>query len=116
MRPAGGRKDIASSPAEKKAAAKAIEEHIEPDTHKAGRWADDDTADVVKAFGPKDGDGWLTAGALKSAHETWSDQVKNLLDRLGADKSALRSANTVLQNTDLAVGAGVRQASSLDRY
>ncbi|MEV5338521.1 hypothetical protein AB0K93_08535 [Streptomyces sp. NPDC052676] len=84
----GGRRDLASSPAEKKAAARAIEDHIEPDTAKAGRHADADTASAVKAFGAKDGDGWDTSTALKKAHETWGDQVKNLMDRLGAEKDA----------------------------
>src|SRR5258708_1308560 len=37
---AGGQKNLASSPTEKKAAAKTIEDHIEPDTRKAGDWAD----------------------------------------------------------------------------
>ncbi|MDG9716967.1 hypothetical protein [Streptomyces sp. DH24] len=108
-------KDLASSPAEKKRAAKAIEENIEPDTQKAGRWADDDSAGAVKAFGPKDGDGWVTSKALKKAHETWGDQVKNLMDRLAAEKSALRSTSTLLQSTDVGVGSGVRQVSVLDR-
>jgi hypothetical protein len=114
--PAGGRKDLASSPAQKKAAARAIEEHIEPDTAKAGRWADEDTGSAVKAFRAKDGDGWATSAALKKAHETWGGQVKNLMDRLDAEKGALRSANTVLQGTDLAVGAEARRISPLDRY
>ncbi|MFE4048572.1 hypothetical protein [Streptomyces sp. YIM B13518] len=114
--PPGGRKDLASSPARKKAAARAIEEHIEPDTAKAGRWADEDTGSAVKAFRAKDGDGWATSTALKKAHETWGEQVKNLMDRLDVEKGALRGANTVLQGTDLAVRAEVRRISPLDRY
>jgi hypothetical protein len=53
---AGGKKDLASSPAEKNAAAKAIEDHIEPDTRKAGDWADTETNAAVKEFR----DGWQT--------------------------------------------------------
>jgi len=115
----GGRKDLASSPAEKAAAVKAIEEHIQPDTAKAGAWADEDTRSAVKAFAAKDGDGWVTFAALKKAHETWGGQVKNLMDRLDGEKGALRGAGTVLQGTDHGVGAQalkIRQPSPLDRY
>jgi hypothetical protein len=105
-----------SSPAEKRAAAKAVQDHIEPDTRKAGNWADDETAAAVKAFGARDGDGWVTATALRKAHATWGDQVKNLMDRLGAEKEALRSTNTVLTSADVGVGSALRQMSALDRY
>ncbi|MFF8969739.1 hypothetical protein [Streptomyces sp. NPDC014995] len=114
--PSGGRKDLASSPAQKRAAAKAIEDDIEPGTRKAGDWADVETNTAVKAFQPKDGEGWLTSGALKKAHETWGEQVTNLLNRLASEKAALRSTNTVLQGTDLGVGNGIRQSSNLDAY
>ncbi|MEV6181453.1 hypothetical protein [Streptomyces sp. NPDC052015] len=115
--PAGaGRKDLASSPAQKRAAAKAIEDHIEPDTRKAGDWADTETDTAVKAFRPKDGDGWLTSGALKKAHKTWGEQVTNLMNRLASEKAALRSTTNVLQGTDLGVGSGIRQSSHLDAY
>ncbi|GAA2655996.1 hypothetical protein [Streptomyces vastus] len=112
----GGQKDLASSPSEKKAAARAIEENIEPDTRKSGDWADDETNAAVKAFAAKDGHGWVTSGAFKKAHKTWGEQVQNLMKRLASEKEALRSTNIVLQNTDLGVGAGVRKSSSLDGY
>ncbi|MFI0239812.1 hypothetical protein [Streptomyces sp. NPDC016845] len=48
----GSQKDLASSPAEKKSAARAIEQHIEPDTRKAGDWADTDT-EVPPLFGSR---------------------------------------------------------------
>ncbi|MFI5684795.1 hypothetical protein [Streptomyces sp. NPDC051636] len=114
--PTGGKKDLASSPAEKQAAARALENHIEPDTKKAGAWADDDTAAAVKAFQAKDGEGWLTSGAIKAAHKTWGDQVQNLLLRLSSEKAALRGTSTLLQGTDLGVGSGVRATSSLDGF
>lgn len=114
--PSGGQKDLASSPAQKQAAARAIEDHIEPDTRKAGDWADDETNAAVKAFGPKDGEGWVTSAALKTAHKTWGEQVQNLMNRLASDKSALRSTNILLQNTDLTVGIGVRKVSPIDGY
>ncbi|MGX1271768.1 hypothetical protein RKD18_004962 [Streptomyces phaeoluteigriseus] len=112
----GGQKDLASSPAQKRAAAKAIEDHIEPDTKKAGDWAETETNAAVKAFAPKDGDGWVTSGALKKAHETWDGQVRNLMSRLASEKAALRSTNTVLQNTDLGVGTDVRRISPIEGY
>ncbi|MEU6811932.1 hypothetical protein ABZ920_23730 [Streptomyces sp. NPDC046831] len=111
-----GTKDLTSSPAEKRAAAGAIENHLEPGTRAAGGWADEETAAAVRALGAKDGDGWLTSAALKKAHRTWGEQVKNLMDRLGAEKDALRQSNRVLTGTDLATGSALRRASALDRY
>ncbi|WP_411148600.1 hypothetical protein [Streptomyces sp. A30] len=109
---AGSQKDLASSPAEKRAAAKAIEDHIEPDTRKAGDWANTETNDAVKEFR----DGWLTSGALKKAHETWGEQVQNLMNRLASEKAALRSANNVLQGTDIQAAANARSLSPLDSF
>ncbi|MFF5018581.1 hypothetical protein [Streptomyces sp. NPDC001165] len=114
--PEPGPKGLASSPAEKRAAAHAIQDHIESQTRKAGDWADEETAAAVKAFGARDGDGWQTSAALRKAHETWGDQVKNLMDRLGAEQDSLGSSNTVLTGSDLAVGSRLRQVSALDRY
>ncbi|MGJ3561081.1 hypothetical protein ACR6C2_33490 [Streptomyces sp. INA 01156] len=111
-----GRKDLASSPAQKKAAAKAIEKDIEPDTRKAGDWADEETNAAVKAFAAKDGHGWVTSTALKKAHKTWGEQVQNLMSRLSSEKEALRSTDILFQNTDFSVGQGVRQSSNLDAY
>ncbi|WP_078632218.1 hypothetical protein [Streptomyces resistomycificus] len=108
----GGQRDLASSPSEKKAAARAIEDHIEPETRKAGDWADAETAEAVREFRV----GWLTSGALKKAHQTWGEQVQNLMNRLASDKAALRSANTELQGTDIQTGASVRSTSVIDGY
>jgi hypothetical protein len=110
---AGG-PDLASRPAEKKAAARAIEEHLEPDTRTSGAWADEETAAAVKEFGARDGHGWVTSGALKRAHKAWSDQVRSLMDRLGSEKDALRSTSALFRQTDVGVGAQVRRASGLD--
>lgn len=81
------RRDLASSPGEKRAAARAIEDHIEPGTRAAGRWADDENGAAVREFAARDGDGWVTSAALKKAHGAWADQVKNLMDRLGAERT-----------------------------
>ncbi|MFV0133310.1 hypothetical protein ACLGIH_08740 [Streptomyces sp. HMX87] len=103
----GSRPDLASSQAEKQAAARAIEHHIEDDTRKAGNRAETDTNAAVKAFAAKDGHGWVTSGALKKAHKTWEDQVQNLMNRLSADKEALRGANKALHSPDLITGNGL---------
>ena len=108
------RRDLVSSPGEKRAAARAIEDHIEPGTRAAGRWADDENGAAVREFAAKDGEGWVTSAALKKAHGAWADQVKNLMDRLGAEKDALRCGNAVLTSTDLAVGSTLRERSALD--
>ncbi|WP_405862870.1 hypothetical protein OG407_30715 [Streptomyces sp. NBC_01515] len=110
------RRDLASSPSEKRAAARAFEDHIEPGTRAAGRWADDENGAAVREFAAKDGDGWVTSAALKKAHGAWADQVKNLMDRLGAERDALRSGNAVLTSTDLAVGSTLRERSALDTF
>lgn len=112
----GGQPDLASSPAEKKAAAATLHNDIEPDTMTAGAWADDETSAVVKAFDAKDGHGWVTAGAVSKAHKTWGEQVQNLVNQLSGDESALRSDSTLMTGTDVGVGAGVRKVSVLDTY
>ncbi|MBT3154894.1 hypothetical protein HTV45_29170 [Streptomyces sp. CHD11] len=112
----GGSKDLASSPAQKKAAAKAIQDHIEPDTRKAGDWADEETGAAVKAFAAKDGHGWVTSTALRKAHKTWGEQVQNLMNRLSSEKEALRSTGILFQGLDFGVGQGIRKSSSLDGY
>ncbi|MFI2204115.1 hypothetical protein ACH47Z_25690 [Streptomyces sp. NPDC020192] len=112
----GGQQGLTSSPAEKQAAANAIENDIEPGTRTAGAWADHETGAVVKAFGAKDGHGWLTSGAVRTAHKIWGEQVQDLMNLLSADKGALRGANTTLISTDGEVAAGVRRPSVLDQY
>lgn len=107
-----GQKNLVSSPAQKQAAANAIEQHIEPDTRKAAGHADTETNGAVKAFR----DGWRTSGALKRAHTAWGEQVTNLMNRLGSDKAALRSTNTTLQTTDFQVGSDTNAVSALSGY
>ncbi|MFF2162431.1 hypothetical protein ACFVWP_17195 [Streptomyces sp. NPDC058175] len=116
IEPAQGQQNLASSPARKRAAARAIENHIEPDTRRSGEWADEDTGAAVRAFDAKDGHGWITSSALKKAHKAWGDQVKSLMSRLSSEKVSLRATTALLQGTDFGVGAHVRTSSSLDRY
>ncbi|MGW7464970.1 hypothetical protein ACWGJT_09720 [Streptomyces xantholiticus] len=111
----GGAPDLASTPAQKKAAANAIEKHLEPDTKKAGDTAEESTGAAVREFSGKDGEGWDTSPALKKAHEAWEKQVKALMGRLGSEKSALRNTSILFQNNDSGVAVRARQSSSLDK-
>ncbi|MER6330576.1 hypothetical protein ABT298_14900 [Streptomyces sp. NPDC001034] len=112
----GGGPDLAHSPADKQSAANALHKDIGPDTTDAGRWADDETSAVVKAFDAKDGNGWLTSCAVSKAHKTWGEQVQNLVSRLAQDEAALRTDNTLMTGTDVRAGAGVRKVSIFDAY
>ncbi|ATW49725.1 hypothetical protein [Streptomyces xantholiticus] len=111
-----GTPDLASTPAQKKAAANAIEKHLEPDTKKAGDKAEESTGAAVKEFTAKDGEGWDTSAALKKAHEAWEKQVKALMNRLGSEKQALRNTSLLFQNNDIGIATQARQSSSLDKY
>ncbi|MFG3309642.1 hypothetical protein [Streptomyces wuyuanensis] len=111
----GGAPDLASTPAQKKAAANAIEKHLEPDTKKAGDTAEESTGAAVREFSGKDGHGWDTSPALKKAHEAWEKQVKALMGRLGSEKSALRNTSVLLRGTDVGIAVQTRQSSSLDK-
>ncbi|WP_240509817.1 hypothetical protein [Streptomyces malaysiense] len=108
--------DLAHSAADKQSAANALSTDIGPHTTDAGRWADDETGAVVKAFDAKDGHGWLTSGAVSKAHKTWGEQVQNLVSRLGNDESAIRDSSTLLTGRDVGAGAGVRRVSIFDAY
>ncbi len=107
----GGQK-LVSTPAQKQTAANAIEQHIEPDTRKAGDYADTETSTAVTAFR----DGWHTSGALKKGHASWGEQVKSLMNMLSSDKTALRNANTTLQTTDFQVGSNSNSVSVINGY
>ncbi|CAM5452178.1 MULTISPECIES: hypothetical protein [Streptomyces] len=109
--PPGGQK-LVSTPAQKQAAANAIEQHIEPDTRKAGDYADTETNSAVSALHG----GWHTSGALKKAHAAWGTQVTNLMNMLGADKAALRSTTNTLQTTDYHAAAHSDAVSVFSGY
>ncbi|MFF5502087.1 hypothetical protein [Streptomyces roseolus] len=108
-----GRPDLASSPAAKKAAAKAIDEDLEPGVARDGNHAAETTNAAVRAFGAKDGYGWDTAGALKRANETWGKQVRMLLGRLASEKQALSETGVSLRNDDLGVAAQLANPSRI---
>ena len=112
----GGSPDLASTPAQKKAAANAIERQLEPDTKNAGDKAEESTGAAVKEFSAKDGEGWDTSAALKKAHEVWEKQVKVLMDRLSSEKHALRNTSILFQNNDIGIAVQARQSSTLDTF
>ncbi|WP_434595695.1 hypothetical protein [Streptomyces sp. A5-4] len=116
LMPGGGKPDLASSPAEKKAAADAIDQHLHKDTQKAGDWADEETVAAVNEFNAKDGDGWVTSAALKNAHTGWGKQVKALRARLATESNALRNTSISFQNNDVGIAGQIRQQSTLDQY
>ncbi|MEU0136142.1 hypothetical protein ABZ172_19245 [Streptomyces sp. NPDC006296] len=117
--PGGGQQKLASTPAQKKAAADALQENIKPQTKTAGHHADEGTSEVVRAFDAKDGYGWFMSSALKKAHKTWGEQMQAQMNRLHADQAALLRTNVQLSNTDLAARSGVQSVhtpSIFDKY
>ncbi|MFD3331080.1 hypothetical protein ACFWV1_00225 [Streptomyces sp. NPDC058700] len=112
--PAGGTPHLATAPARKKAAANTIEAELEPNTGKAATWADAATTAAVGGF-----EGWATAAGLKTVDSTWNNQVKSLLARLAAEKTALRDTAVSFGQREAdnrARIAGVRPTSRIDRY
>ncbi|MEU8941656.1 hypothetical protein AB0C97_26800 [Streptomyces goshikiensis] len=84
----GGPGSFGSTPAEKTAAANAIETELQSNTKTATEHADEATNTAVKGF-----EGWDTAPGLKKVADTWDKQVKVLMGRLGSEKSSLRGAS-----------------------
>ncbi|MFE0734544.1 hypothetical protein [Streptomyces sp. NPDC058855] len=109
-----GRPDMASSPAAKKAAAKAIGEDMEPGVTRDGKHAAESTNAAVKEFGPKDGHGWETSSALKRAQETWEKQVRMLLGRLASEKQALSATGISFRTNELDTTARLARQSRID--
>ncbi|MFE3579633.1 hypothetical protein [Streptomyces vinaceus] len=95
----GGSGTFGSTPAEKTAAANTIETELEPNTKTATDHADEATNTAVKGF-----DGWDTAAGMKKLAETWDEQVKVLMGRLGSEKSALRGASGLFVRNDIGLG------------
>lgn len=121
--------DLATSPAQKKKAAKYIEEHLAPDTQSAGRLADEESSAVAGGGSPSGpimgtflpqqkwhppmasagGGGefrdWATKSGLSTAMSAWERQVKALEGRLTHYMSALRGANNLYQGQDGLTGS-----------
>ncbi|MCX2967370.1 MULTISPECIES: hypothetical protein [Streptomyces] len=103
--------DMAHSEAEKKKAARYIEEHLGPDTHKAGALADGDTTAVV---GSRTAPSTVSAGSLRGWEvrtgldgrlEEWHRNCKRLTARLEGELNGLRRTNVLFQGTELDTGA-----------
>ncbi|MFI1934541.1 hypothetical protein [Streptomyces sp. NPDC020330] len=108
----GSRPDLASTPAQKRAAAGTIATELQPDTKKAGNRPDESMTTAISAFS-----GWATGSGLKKVHTTWESQVKTLLGRLNSEKSALGSAASILVTTDVDRGTSISSIpSSLNSY
>ncbi|MCX4633053.1 hypothetical protein [Streptomyces sp. NBC_01443] len=99
----GGGGTFASTPAQKRSAANTIETELEPNTKKATDHADESTNTAVKGF-----DGWDAAVGLKRVADTWDQQVKVLMGRLGSEKGSLRGASGLFVQNDLGTGDGFR--------
>ncbi|MFD6539950.1 hypothetical protein [Streptomyces goshikiensis] len=99
----GGGGTFASTPAQKRSAANTIETELEPNTKKATEHADESTSTAVKGF-----DGWDAALGLKKVADTWDQQVKVLIGRLGSEKGSLRGASGLFVRNDLGTGDGFR--------
>jgi len=112
----GTNADLVSAPVMKRAAALALENHLEPGTRSAGGTAESGTERAVKALAATDGDGWASGKALRDAHRTWNEQVTKLMNRLGAEKTALRGTARLYTGADRAVGNGLRLVSPLDSF
>ncbi|GHD81336.1 hypothetical protein GCM10010336_66380 [Streptomyces goshikiensis] len=95
----GGSGSFGSTPAEKTAAANAIETELQPNTKTATEHADEATNTAVKGF-----EGWDTAPGLKKVADTWDKQVKVLMGRLGSEKSSLRGASGLFVRNDIGLG------------
>ncbi|MFE2847139.1 hypothetical protein ACFXKS_27025 [Streptomyces scopuliridis] len=94
--PGGSTPNLASTPAQKSAAANTIETELQPNTKKAGDWADASMTSAISAFS-----GWATATGLKTVQTTWESQVKTLVGRLNMEKGALRATVTIFTQTDV---------------
>lgn len=95
----GGPPGLASSSPKKKAAVSALEQHIQPDTQKAGKVMDETTEAAAKGF--KD---WATGAGINEALKGWRASVKALETRLAGEKAGLSGANTLFQGVDKGLG------------
>ncbi|MFJ7061621.1 hypothetical protein ACIQVA_28545 [Streptomyces microflavus] len=108
----GSRPDLASAPAQKRAAANTIATELQPNTKKAGNRPDESMTAAMSVFS-----GWATGTGLKTVHTTWESQVKTLLGRLDTEKGALSSAANIFVTTDIERGNSLRSIpSSLNSY
>ncbi|PNG19387.1 hypothetical protein [Streptomyces cahuitamycinicus] len=128
---AGGEQTLASSPSDKKRAAKYLEEELLPDTQAAARIAEGGgavqplyvaqappTSLLIKPdTGLKGFSGWALEHGLSDVLTVWHGQANRLMGRLRQEMNGLHGTKNILQSQDTAVGAqvaGVRLPSSFD--
>ncbi|OKK07018.1 hypothetical protein AMK26_12935 [Streptomyces sp. CB03234] len=92
----GGTGTLASSPAQKRAAADAIAGEITTQTNFAATRPNEAMGAAIAAFG-----GWDTCAGLKKVKETWESQVKTLKGRLSTEEARLRQTRTSFMSTDV---------------
>ncbi|MQS39320.1 hypothetical protein [Streptomyces katsurahamanus] len=112
----GSTPDLAFSTADKRAAVKAINDDLEPGVRRHGQHAMESVNAAAREFGPRDGEGWDTSDALKKTQETWTEQVKGLLDSLAAQKTALSATAIDFRSDDLDIAAQMARQSRIDDY
>ncbi|MFE9838218.1 hypothetical protein ACFYP4_24215 [Streptomyces sp. NPDC005551] len=127
----GGEQTLATSPSDKKRAAKYMEEHLMPETQAAARLADGGgsvrppfvtpTAPasplIKRETGLKGLSGWASDQGVSDALTAWEGHAKRLVGRLQQELNALHGTKNLFQNQDTGVGAqaaSVRLPSSLD--
>ncbi|MCX4965205.1 hypothetical protein OHA98_10245 [Streptomyces sp. NBC_00654] len=98
--PGLGGQVLASTPAEKAAAANTIENELEDSTNKSTNLADEASSAAAKEFTD-----WATGPAITKLGETWDKQVKTLMGRLSSEKNGLRGAANGFARNDLDINS-----------
>ncbi|MFB7228809.1 hypothetical protein ACFCY9_13920 [Streptomyces fimicarius] len=82
--PGFGNNVLASTPQEKAAASRTIQEELLGSTAKAANHADESSKAAAREFTD-----WATGPAIKKLDETWDKQVKTLTNRLQTERDGL---------------------------
>lgn len=91
------------SEAAKKAAARHIQDHLAPETHKAGVHADEET-DRVSGGTAGELRRWEIHSGLKHRQGSWEGHLRQLEARLQQEQAGLQQANRLIQDNDFATG------------
>ncbi|MFJ6514326.1 hypothetical protein ACIQMO_16865 [Streptomyces sp. NPDC091406] len=82
--PGFGNNVLASTPQEKAAASRTIQDELLGSTSDAANKADESSKAAAKEFAD-----WATGPAIKKLDETWDKQVKTLMNRLQTERDGL---------------------------
>ncbi|WP_051860263.1 hypothetical protein [Streptomyces anulatus] len=82
--PGPGNSVLASTPQEKAAASRTIQDELLGSTTKAMNTADESSKAAAREFAD-----WVTGPAVKKLDETWDKQVKTLMSRLQTERDGL---------------------------